>query len=123
MPTTKSVRSQRAKATKAPAKRNSRPAPSPAHRSPKARSSTRKASPAPRKPQPSSSTGSKQARLIALLRGASGATVTQMTDLTGWQPHSVRGVISGVLRKKLGLTVSCAADDGGSRIYRIVDAA
>lgn len=123
MPTTKSVRSQRASPPKVPANRTNLPAPSPVRRSRKVGPSTRKASPAPTKPEASAPTGSKQARLIALLRGASGATVTQMTDLTGWQPHSVRGVISGVLRKKLGLTVSCTADDGGSRIYRIVDVA
>ncbi|MFM9917552.1 MAG: DUF3489 domain-containing protein, partial [Rhizobacter sp.] len=46
---------------------------------------------------------SKQARLISLLNAAPGATLEQMMSLTGWQAHTVRGTISGVLRKRLGL--------------------
>jgi hypothetical protein len=67
-------------------------------------------------------TVSKQARLITLLRSADGASIAQMTNLTGWQPHTVRGTISGVLRKRLRLNVNCAADASGLRIYRIVAA-
>lgn len=64
---------------------------------------------------------SKQSRLITLLRGAPGATLAQMTQLTGWQPHTVRATISSVLRKKLGLNVTCAAPGAsGERLYRIV---
>jgi hypothetical protein len=44
-----------------------------------------------------------------------------MMPLTSWQAHTVRGTISGVLRKKLGLNVTCqAASDSGDRAYRIV---
>ena len=65
----------------------------------------------------------KQARLIALLRSPKGGTIEQMTTLTGWQAHTVRGTISGVLRKRLGLNVACAAAaDDGVRVYRIVEA-
>lgn len=64
--------------------------------------------------------GSKQSRLITLLRGEPGATLAQMTQLTGWQPHTVRATISSVLRKKLGLNVSCAPGASGERLYRIV---
>jgi hypothetical protein len=67
--------------------------------------------------------GSKQSQLIALLQRPAGGTLEQMTSLTGWQPHSVRGVISGVLRKRLGLNVTSEVQDSGSRIYRIVTAA
>ena len=75
-------------------------------------------------PPAASAQDSKQARLITLLRNPAGATLEQMTTLTGWQAHSVRGVISGVLRKRLGLTVACAAmGDGERRTYRIVDTA
>ena len=67
---------------------------------------------------------SKQARLIALLRGSSGATLEQMMALTGWQAHTVRGAISGVLRKRLRLNVVCDSGSGyGVRCYRIVAAA
>lgn len=63
---------------------------------------------------------SKQASLIALLSAQPGATIEQMTALTGWQPHTVRGTISGVLRKRLGLKITCAAPDAsGQRLYRI----
>ena len=73
---------------------------------------------------PSAATGqNKQARLIALLRSPKGGTIEQMTALTGWQAHTVRGTISGVLRKRLGLSVACAASsEDGTRIYRIVEA-
>jgi hypothetical protein len=40
-----------------------------------------------------------------------------MTALTGWQPHSVRGVMSGVLRKKLGLNVVSTKDEDGRRYH------
>jgi len=43
-----------------------------------------------------------------------------MTALTGWQPHTVRGTISGVLRKRLRLNVIL---DPGTRVYRIVETA
>jgi hypothetical protein len=65
---------------------------------------------------------SKQARLIAKLRAKPGATIDQMMTLTGWQAHTVRGTISGVLRKKLGLTVDCQpSSDSGEHLYRIVN--
>ena len=68
-------------------------------------------------------TANKQARLIALLRSPKGATIEQMTQLTGWQAHTVRGSISGVLRKRLGLNVlSAVALQGQARVYRIVEA-
>lgn len=65
---------------------------------------------------------SKQARLITLLRSPRGGTIEQMTGLTGWQAHTVRGTISGVLRKRLCLNVVCSGEPG-SRVYRIVEAA
>lgn len=65
---------------------------------------------------------SKQARLIALLGSAAGGSIAQLTALTGWQAHTVRGTISGVLRKRLGLNVACAAGSTGDRVYRIIAA-
>lgn len=61
--------------------------------------------------------GSKQSRLIELLRSPSGGTIEQLTKLTGWQPHTVRGAISGALRKRLRLNVTCI-----DSVYRIVEA-
>jgi hypothetical protein len=60
----------------------------------------------------------KTAQLIALLRGRRGATIDQMCEATGWQAHSVRGAISGALKKKLGLNVVSKVTKAG-RVYRI----
>jgi uncharacterized protein DUF3489 len=68
---------------------------------------------------PPAPTGTKQSQLLAMLRSPAGGTIAQMTALTGWQPHTVRGTISGVLRKRLQLNVVL---DPGTRIYRIIEA-
>ncbi len=64
--------------------------------------------------------GTKQALLIDLLKRKTGATITDLTDATGWQPHSVRGAISGALKKKLGLKVTSEPIEKRGRVYRIV---
>lgn len=103
-------------ANKVPPKKNSTPTARPAKSAAGGRS--RKAAEA-ETPLP---TGSKQSQLIALLKAPAGATIEQMRALTGWQAHTVRGAISGVLRRRLGLSVMCAAAVGDSaRIYRIVE--
>jgi hypothetical protein len=61
---------------------------------------------------------SKIATLIALLRSKAGADVKAMMKATGWQAHSVRGAISGTIKKKLGLKVASTKVDG-VRTYRI----
>jgi hypothetical protein len=63
---------------------------------------------------------SKQARILAMLRAPSGATIDAMMHATGWQQHSVRGFLAGVVRKKLGLNLVSAATESG-RLYRITD--
>lgn len=65
---------------------------------------------------------SKQSRLVAMLRSPSGGTLEQLVELTGWQPHTVRGTISATLRKRLKLNVTCVAGSAGTRVYRIVEA-
>ena len=63
----------------------------------------------------------KQAALINMLSAPPGVTIQQMIDVTGWQAHTVRGTISGVLRKKLGLNVQSTPSDSG-RLYRVLPA-
>ena len=63
---------------------------------------------------------SKQARIVAMLRAPSGATINAIVGATGWQPHSVRGFLAGVVRKKLSLNLVSAAGENG-RVYRIAD--
>ena len=64
--------------------------------------------------------GTKLAALVVALRRPQGATSLQLILATGWQPHTVRGAISGMLRKKLGLNVVLAHNDTGERVYRVV---
>jgi hypothetical protein len=69
-------------------------------------------------PEPRSS---KQAEVIALLNRPEGATIAEVVAETGWQPHTGRGLFSGTLKNKLGLTLSSEREERG-RIYRIVEA-
>ena len=61
----------------------------------------------------------KLAQLEAMLRRPDGATIEQISKSLAWQAHSVRGAISGSLKKKQGLTVINQKTDGGRRVYRI----
>jgi len=63
---------------------------------------------------------SKQDMLIAMLRTDGGATIAEITTALGWQPHTARGVISGVLKKKRGLTIASEKVDGRGRTYKII---
>ena len=64
--------------------------------------------------------GTKLAALVMALRRPQGATSLQLMLATGWQPHTVRGAISGMLRKKLGLNVVLAHNDTGEWVYKVV---
>jgi DNA-binding MarR family transcriptional regulator len=73
--------------------------------------------------------GTKQAQMIEMLKRPEGATVEQIAEATGWQHHTIRGAISGALKKKLGLTVEATRTrevgpnktgaKGSSTVYRI----
>src|SRR6266446_4518421 len=75
-------------------------------------------------PEPQSETKrpSKQGEVIAMLRRPEGATIEEVVSATGWQRHTVRGVFSGTLKKKLGLTLASAKEERG-RVYRIAEPA
>ena len=63
--------------------------------------------------------GTKQGRLITMLKEQSGASIDEIVTATGWQVHTIRGTISGVLKKKLGLAVISEKVEGRGRVYKI----
>jgi hypothetical protein len=83
----------------------------------------------PRKPRPAAAPkkkseqtvrkGTKLSVLVDLLSRKAGATIEEAAKATGWQHHSVRGAISGALKKKMGLQVTSAPVEGRGRVYRV----
>lgn len=63
--------------------------------------------------------GSKAAKILELLKRPGGATGKELETATGWQPHSVRGFLSGTIRKKMGLDVVSSKGDDGERSYSV----
>lgn len=63
--------------------------------------------------------GTKLAAIIDAMRHPGGATIAQMMASTGWQAHTVRGAISGMVRKRLGYEVTTEKGADGQRTYRI----
>ena len=63
--------------------------------------------------------GTKQSLMIELLRRPGGATLAEIVEATGWQPHTVRGAMAGALKKKLGLTITSEKDETSGRVYRL----
>jgi hypothetical protein len=94
-----------------------------------AKAKSTKAEKAARADKPTPRAGTKQAQMIEMLKRPEGATVEQIAAATGWQHHTIRGAISGALKKKLGLTVEAARTrevgpnktgaKGSSTVYRI----
>jgi Protein of unknown function (DUF3489) len=75
---------------------------------------------APASSKPAAGPDTKHARIIAMLRTPTGATIASLVTATEWQQHSVRGFLAGVVRKKLGLNLVSEQTDKG-RVYRIRD--
>jgi hypothetical protein len=87
----------------------------PAHAAKKpVRPTSKKASPAPIEARD----GSKKATILELLRRPKGATLAEIAEATNWQNHSIRGFLSGTLRKKMGMTVESSTNPAGERRYR-----
>ena len=84
----------------------------PKTKSPEAQATKAAATPGPSRP------GGKLGTLVGLLGRPDGARIDEMTAATGWQAHSVRGAISGSLKKKLGLIITSEKSEQG-RVYRI----
>lgn len=63
--------------------------------------------------------GTKQASLIAMLRAPDGATIAEIMTATGWQSHTVRGAMSGALKKKRGLEVTSEKVEDRGRVYKL----
>ena len=93
-----------------------------AHVAPKKGKPGKKATPAkkapkgPKKGGPARD-GSKAAKILELLKRPGGATSKELMKATGWQPHSVRGFLSGTVSKKMGLTVTSTKGEDGERRY------
>ena len=83
------------------------------------RSTKSKSKPKATASRASKRSSTKQALLVGLLQRKEGATTAEAVKATGWQPHSVRGAISGTLKKKLGLAVVSDKVEGRGRVYRI----
>ena len=71
------------------------------------------------KTAPRTRDNTKQAQIIAMLKRPEGATISQIVEATGWQPHTVRGTFAGAFKKKLGLLIVSEKDSQANRVYRI----
>jgi hypothetical protein len=116
-----------AKAVEPKATKKRRRANRPARVAPKKRTSRKKAPPASKthktreveKKSHSSRHGSKAEAILERLKRPGGATLKDLMKATGWQPHSVRGYLSGTLRKKLDLGIVSTKREDGERCYAI----
>ena len=63
--------------------------------------------------------GSKTAKVLDLLNRPGGASLKELMKATGWQPHSVRGFLSGTLKKKMALKLESSRREGEERAYRL----
>jgi hypothetical protein len=100
-------------------------APRGAHVAPKKGKAGKKASPAKKAPKGAKKAagcardGSKTAKILDLLKRPGGVTSKELMKATGWQPHSVRGFLSGTVGKKMGLTVTSTKGEDGERSYSV----
>jgi len=83
----------------------------PAKKTPKARKGEKKGD--------SARAGSKTAKVLDLLKRPGGVSAKELGKATGWQPHSIRGFLSGTVGKKMGLTVTSTKGEDGERSYSV----
>jgi Protein of unknown function (DUF3489) len=106
------------------ATKKGRVAPQGAHVAKKKGKSGKKATPAKKAPKGAKKAkgtreGSKTNTILDLLKRPGGVTAKELMKATGWQPHSVRGFLSGTIGKKMGLTVASTKGDDGERSYSV----
>jgi len=110
--------SEKPKATK-----KARVAPQGAHVAKKKAKPDKKATPAKKAPKAKKAAkvreGSKTDKVLDLLKRPGGVTAKELMKATGWQPHSVRGFLSGTIGKKMGLTVTSSKGEDGERTYSV----
>jgi len=99
----------------APAKGKAGKKATPAKKAPKGRTKAKVAPPA----KPEARDGSKTASILDLLKRPCGVTAKELMKATGWQPHSVRGFLSGTVGKKMGLAVTSTKGEDGERTYSV----
>ena len=75
--------------------------------------------PEPEQTTPKPRAGTKQALLIEMLEAPDGASISEIAKATKWLPHTIRGAISGALKKRLGLTITSEKIEGRGRTYKI----
>ena len=117
--TAPAVAAEAPKATK-----KARVAPQGAHVAKKKGKSAKKATPAKKAPKGAKKAnvareGSKTSKILDLLKRPGGVTGKELMKATGWQPHSVRGYLSGTIGKKMGLTVTSTKAEDGERTYSV----
>ena len=108
----KQPRTTRSKAKPAPAKRAKQSAKAEQGAKPKQAAKLGKQAAVARR-------GSKTAKVLDLLKRPGGASLKQLMRATGWQPHSVRGFLSGTLKKKMALKLESSRREGEERAYRL----
>ena len=106
------------------ATKKARVAPQGAHVAKNKGKSAKKATPAKKAPKAAKRAtgtreGSKTNTILDLLKRPGGVTAKELMKATGWQPHSVRGFLSGTIGKKMGLTVTSTKGEDGERNYSI----
>jgi hypothetical protein len=106
------------------ATKKARVAPQGANVAKKKGKSAKKATPAKKAPKAAKKAkgareGSKTNTILDLLKRAGGVTAKDLMKATGWQPHSVRGFLSGTIGKKMGLTVTSTKGEDGERSYSV----
>ena len=103
------------RANVAPAKGKAGKKATPAKKAPTGRAKAKAAKAA----KPEARDGSKTARILDLLKRPGGVTAKELAKATNWQPHSIRGFLSGTVGKKLGLTVTSTKGETGERTYSV----